>query len=543
MRSLGILAALVLWAIPALAGNALPPVERAYADWLDATYAVSTLSSGAVPLIDGRDQAGWQFLLKQRTAVLKARLDHESGLKPRGDAARRLRLMRQALAEPPAEALATSAEESARRCETAGNTNLDRTALSAALYGCFERFGNQIPFEGRVIARTTALDLLQELDSSDRRKALFNALAPLWRRINADDALGSPYRRLIRLAADEARNRGSSRIVEAAHTLGIPRDEVESWLVAVLRRWRDANPGQPMEPWDYWSRYAGGVRPLDAAIPPEAITALSFGYYRDLGLDLRAAGTIHDLGVRPGKAPLAYADFVRIGRQTPTGWRPAVARVSGNVEKGGLFVLNEIVHEDGHVAHMLSVRARPAWFDLGDDLFVEAFADVTSWAVANPRWQRRYLAASVDEATSRRALFANVMLDVAWGLFELRMLRDPAADPNAVWTGITSDYLNIRPHPELSWWALRVQLVDQPGYMINYGLGSIVTADLRRRFTEKIGDFDAGNPKWYGYARDHLLRYGRSVETPTLLRQFLGRPVSDEALLSELARIGPPPKP
>ena len=79
--------------------------------------------------------------------------------------------------------------------------------------------------------------------------------------------------------------------------------------------------------------------------------------------------------------------------------------------------------------------------------------------------------------------------------------------------------------------------------MINYGLGAVVTADLRRRFTEKIGDFDAGNPRWFSYARDHLLRYGRSVETPALLRQFLGRPVSDEALLSELARIGPPPKP
>jgi hypothetical protein len=539
MRFFGILAALVLWAIPALAGDALPPVERAYADWLDATYAVSTLSSGAVPLIDGRDQTSWQILLKQRTAVLKARLDHESRLKPRGEAARRLRMMRQALANPPAEALATSAEESASRCETVGSTNLDRTALSAALYGCFERYGNQIPFEGRTIARTTALDLLQDLDSSERRKALFDALVPLWRRINADDAPGSPYRRLIGLAVDEARKNGSSRITDAARTLGIPPGEVEAWLVAVLARWRDANPGPPMEPWDYWSHYAGGARPLDPVIPPDAITPLSFRYYRDLGLDLRAAGTIHDLGVRPGKAPLAYADFVRIGRETPAGWRPALARVSGNVEKGGLFVLNEIVHEDGHVAHMLSVHTRPAFFDLGDDLFVEAFADVASWAVASPRWQRRYLGQNIDEATSRRAMFANVMLDVAWGLFELRMLREPAADPNAVWTAITSDYLNMRPHPELSWWALRVQLVDQPGYMINYGLGAVVTADLRRRFTEKIGDFDAGNPQWYGYARDHLLRYGRSVETPALLRQFLGRPVSDEALLSELARIGP----
>ncbi len=392
--------------------------------------------------------------------------------------------------------------------------------------------------EGRTIARATALELLQELDTAERRKALFDALTPLWRRINADGAPGSPYRRLIRLAADEARAKGSSPIADAARTVGASPGQVEAWLVAALEAWRDANPGPAMEPWDYWSHYASGVRPLDSLIPPERITALSFAYYRDLGLDLEAAGVIHDLGVRPGKAPLAYADFIRIGRETPRGWRPALARVSGNVEQGGLFALNEIVHEDGHVAHMMAVRARPAFFDLGDDLFVEAFADVTSWAVADPRWQRRYLGRSGGGAAGKRALLAGVMLDVAWGLFELRMLREPQADPNAVWTQITSRYLDIRPHPEALWWALRVQLVDSPGYMINYGLGAVVTADLRRRFRQEMGDFDAGNPAWYRYASDHLLRFGASVETPELLRRFLGRPVSDEALLAEIARIG-----
>jgi len=71
------------------------------------------------------------------------------------------------------------------------------------------------------------------------------------------------------------------------------------------------------------------------------------------------------------------------------------------------------------------------------------------------------------------------MLDVAWALFEARMLRNPALDPNAVWTQITHRYLHIVPHPELSWWAVRGQLVHLPGYMVNYGLGAVLTADLR----------------------------------------------------------------
>jgi hypothetical protein len=49
----------------------------------------------------------------------------------------------------------------------------------------------------------------------------------------------------------------------------------------------------------------------------------------------------------------------------------------------------------------------------------------------------------------------------------MRMQRDPGANPNRVWTGLTHDYLRIRPHPELSWWAMRGQLVDAPGYMMN----------------------------------------------------------------------------
>lgn len=537
MRLTLIAAAALALATPALAGP-LDATEQHYADWVDATYAVTTLEAGTVPKIDGRDLGEWKGLKADRAMVLKADLAAAASLKLEGDDVRALKKMQEGFAEEPHAPAATSPEAAAAHCDTAKDPRLDEPALSAALYACFERYGNHVPFEGKIIARTTALDLLHQLDTSERRKALFDALAPLWKHLNADDGAKSPYRRLIGLSAEIARKKGGSPVDEGAKTVGASTDEVETWLVAILERWRAANPGPQMEPWDYWSRYASGVRPLDPLIPAERVKDLSFAYYRDLGLDIAATGSIHDLAIRPGKAPLSYADYVRIGRMTPDGWRPALTRVSMNVERGGLFVLNEAVHEDGHVAHFQAVRARPAYYDLGDALFVEAVADVTSWSVADPRWQRKYLGKSIDGATSKRALYADVMLDVSWGLFELQMLKHPDADPNAVWTEITSKYLNIRPHPELSWWALRVQLVDEPGYMINYGLGSVVTADIRARLKQKVGDFDAGNPRWYAYASDHLLHYGEAVETPRLLRKFLGRPVSDKALLAEIGGIG-----
>jgi Zn-dependent M32 family carboxypeptidase len=131
------------------------------------------------------------------------------------------------------------------------------------------------------------------------------------------------------------------------------------------------------------------------------------------------------------------------------------------------------------------------------------------------------------------------MLDVAWSLFEVRMLQNPATDPNVLWTDITSRYLHIIPHPEYPWWAVRVQLVDTPGYMVNYGLGAVITAAVRQHIRESLGPFDAGNPRWYPWISQHLLASGGELETPKLLRQFLGRPISPQALLNEIRRLSP----
>jgi hypothetical protein len=178
--------------------------------------------------------------------------------------------------------------------------------------------------------------------------------------------------------------------------------------------------------------------------------------------------------------------------------------------------------------------------DWPDTLFLEAFADVPSWSVYEPAWQQRYLGAEVPAAISLRSLFGDVMLDVSWALFELRMLRSPGADPNAVWTDITSRYLRIVPHVEVPWWAMRVQLADNPGYMVNYGLGAVLTAEIRARTIEAIGAFDAGNPRWYGWLSDRLLRFGSERDTRSLMQELLGRPLSPDALLRQIARCRVP---
>jgi Zn-dependent M32 family carboxypeptidase len=119
------------------------------------------------------------------------------------------------------------------------------------------------------------------------------------------------------------------------------------------------------------------------------------------------------------------------------------------------------------------------------------------------------------------------------------MFRAPTTDPNALWTEITSHYLHIVPHPELSWWAVRVQLADIPGYLVNYGFGAILTAEMRKHIVAALGPFDTGDSAWYGWLSAHLLRYGSERDTRTLMQNFLGRPVSPRALLEQIHRVQP----
>ena len=367
-------------------------------------------------------------------------------------------------------------------------------------------------------------------------KALFLAFLPLWKAVNGANEPDSPYRRLIALAAEDARSDGSA-IDAAARTVGITPTELEQWLVRILEAWSAATAGELIEPWDYRHDLGAAERTLAGKVPLRSLLEIDHRFYRDLGADLDALGVRYDLEPRPDKSSVAYTDFLLHGRWFSGRWQPTIARVLATYRDGGLGSLNELVHENGHAVHISAIRNRPAYVDWNDDLFVEAFADVSSWSLYEGSWQRRYLGSAAAQADSLRALFGGVMLDVAWALFERRMLRDPTADPNAVWTDITHRYLHITPHPELAWWAVRVQLVDGPGYMINYGLGASLTADIRARVREQIGPFDAGNPRWYPWLSEHLLRFGSERDTPALLREFLGRPLSVDALLQQIGRI------
>jgi Zn-dependent M32 family carboxypeptidase len=70
--------------------------------------------------------------------------------------------------------------------------------------------------------------------------------------------------------------------------------------------------------------------------------------------------------------------------------------------------------------------------------------------------------------------------------------------------------------------------------MINYAIGAIITAEVRKRTRDAIGPFDAGNADWYAWTSEHLLKFGAELDTAELLERFLGRPLTAAALIEEV---------
>jgi hypothetical protein len=523
-----LIVALLALALTACAHPSLEQAERSYADFVDAAGAVETIDSGIVAEIGGADRAYWEHQRAANAALLHHTLPR---IAPPDDqlARRSLEAMKAGLAYREG-----NAEGANLVCADAQRTDLSPQQLSGALYECFSSVGGAITFEDQTYARIAALQALEQIEEPARRRGLFLAMMALGRAVNDDNGAASPYRRLIAGRTDSMR----ASITNAEASLGLSPGEGETWLVAALEAWRRSDQGAPIEPWDFRYAYAGGAREVERCASVEAVRAANERFFADLGAPIDSLNVIQDVGVRPGMSPVDFSDITTTGRMIDGVWRPATVRVSVILQSGGLGASAELAHEFGHVAHFAAMRSRASLL-FPDDLTttMEAIADITGWGVYDPAWQQRYLGCATTPEDGLRARLGPVILDIAWGLFETRLSQNPSLDPNAVWTQITHDYLNIVPHPELSWWAVRGQLVDEPGYMINYALGAFITADLRARIASRIGDFDAGNPRWYAETSAGLLRQGGDQPPAELLSAYLTRRVSPDALLADINRL------
>jgi hypothetical protein len=513
---------------------------RAVRDRIDITRATGrSVSPEGVPL----DTLVRRYNRARR--ALEPRLSAIDSAALAGDDARALQTMRRALPQdlgPLDTAAVASAGPPAppdcsydARAIAAAPHGLD--SLQRRIYACYGWAQHHIAIDGKTRDRLTVLGDLARTDDAAMRRRLFLALDPIWRSMNRNDEPESPFRVLMAAGA-KARPAGETTATGRARALGLEPDSLERWLVSILEAWRASAPDSMLEPWD-WNYAAGRAsRVLAQRVPRERLDSLNAQVFRALGADPAALHVRYDLAPRDGKTPVAFTTFGARARRTRDGWAPAEPWIFATYQVGGLDNLNELLHETGHAVHIAAVRTRPAFADWPDsDPFTEGIADVVALDVYEPAWQLHWLGDSVPLADGLRARYAGIVMDVAWALFEVRMQRNPAADPNEVWSAITSDYLRIRPHPELSWWAARGQLVDAPGYMMNYAVGAILVADIRARIRELRGPFVAGDSGWYGWVAPRLYQFGLERPSRDVITAFLGRPISPAALLADMRRM------
>ena len=420
-------------------------------------------------------------------------------------------------------------------------------AVERARGALYRRYGlavNAVRVGSADLDRLTVLARLGTEPDPSVRRALFEALQPVWRVVDGDGRDGSPYRRLLRSSAERWQRTGSPIEANAA-SLGIEHGTIERTLRAILAAWRSVIGTSRLEPWDYWHATGAASRRLDGLVPRDRLLALNGAYMTALGADPDALGIRYDVMPRAGRPPIPVAFTLGMGgwaaEQTATGpWTPRPPWVFATYRAGGLGNLLELLHESGHALHAAATRSRPAFLDFtsNDTAFLEGTADVLGWDATEPAWQAHWLG---DAAEPRAALldrYGPVMLDICWALFELELHRRPDRRPNDAWTEITGDGLGVEPHPEWSWWAMRGQLIDAPGYMANYALAAIVAAAVRARIAAVRWPWWAGDAGWFRFVADALFVAGASRPPAELLEAFLGGPLTAEPLLADLRRAG-----
>ena len=410
----------------------------------------------------------------------------------------------------------------------------------AALYRRYGEAADAVRIGAATLDRPTVLARLATEPDGVVRRALFEALAPVWRVVDGDGGGNSPYRRLLRASAARWAAHGSP--IEAnAVALGMPPGSVETTLEGILATWRTVvGPGR-LEPWDYWFAVGASARRLDRMVPAERLLDLNHRYLTSLGADPDRLGIGYDVFPRPGRPLIPVAFTIGMGGwavdQPASGpWTPRPPWVFATYAEGGIGNLLELLHESGHAIHMAAVRTRPAFLDraLEDTAFLEGTADVLGWDADEPAWQRHWLGEAAEPREALLSRYGAVMLDVCWALFEIELHRHPERRPNDVWTEVTADGLGVEPHPDWSWWAIRGQLIDLPGYLANYALSAIMAAAVRERLAAVRGPWIEGDPGWYRFVSDALFVAGASQSPAKLLSAFLGVPLTAEPLLADL---------
>ncbi|MFM7273229.1 MAG: hypothetical protein ACKO4A_05140, partial [Gammaproteobacteria bacterium] len=170
--------------------------------------------------------------------------------------------------------------------------------MRARTYACYSRAATTIRVEGGLSDRLSVLREVALTEDPARRRALYEAMRPMFRTINGDGGPESPFRRMQPLVAAEWRA-GRSPVEANLRALGLDPRLLEDWLLQILEAWRALPPGGELAPWDY--EYAGNPveRRLGGRVAPDQLRRINDAFHAILGADPFALGIRYDIERRP----------------------------------------------------------------------------------------------------------------------------------------------------------------------------------------------------------------------------------------------------
>lgn len=515
----------------------LAAVEGLYADTRDLYFALTVAEAGG----SGRSGKGvsvtelrgsWEAL-RDRASERLAAIDPEA---LGGEDRRAWESMRQNLTGDSPPSIPETEPCPGEKAAWPG----DAASLAAVLQRCRERAASALVVGRDPAQLGTILTRLGSDTSRTQRKALFEALRPLWEEANGANTPLGPWRQLQRLQATRWRAEGLPSEL-AARSLGMTSAQLEPALVAMLEAWRRQIPDSLVEPWDWWFVHGVAGRRLSRGLTVRELDRITEAYYASFGASPMTLGVRFDLTPRAGKSLETEAYFGGLSRRTRDGPQGAEPVVLASFREGGFAHLAELLGATGRAIHMMAIDTRPAFADLPDSrAFSEALAQLSAMEAYEGAWQVKFLGDSAQLGESLRLKYSHVMFDVSLALFELRLQRDPSRDPNAEWASIAERYLRIVPHPEWSWWAMDGSVVSHPGVATSRALGAMVAADLRAEVLTRRKGFVAGGPALYDWLAKELYQYGRSRPSREVLERFTGHTAGPGALIQEVTRIRQP---
>ena len=136
-------------------------------------------------------------------------------------------------------------------------------SLRGRVYACYGWAQHHVILEGDSLDRLSASGALARTEDSAQRRRLFLALEPVWRSVNGDGGLESPYRLLLGLSGAAARGGSRPWKSERGHSGSSPR----RWSVGSGPFWR---PGVGSRPIPCLSR-GTGTTPLGRRVGGSAL--------------------------------------------------------------------------------------------------------------------------------------------------------------------------------------------------------------------------------------------------------------------------------